>query len=310
MATTWQIQAQLAAFIRSAMFAMDLPGPNAIVGYTGQIQIFNDYPTSPELDQLLTTGSVAIAVTSMGDSVSTKRFPVVDKTMTVPASPVTALISGTTITLSGFPTPPLNLAIVVNGDRAFTQQVVMGDTLTALAGRFAADMTAFGATAIGPVISFTSPSVTEVEVRSGVYVSTRREIGRQRSHFRVTIWCQDEDVRNGAVYVVRGALDDLRRFVDLDNWGVNISAGREVSLTDALRIGWSRTEILYPVEFGVTIGGEAPTVMFVTLAQAFVDPGTSQPVVPDHDLPAVIMPQGPATEIDVQLATGGFLLGG
>lgn len=308
MATALQIQAQIASFIRSAMFAIGLPGPNAIVGYTGQVSVFNDYPTSPELDQIITTGGAAIAVTSMGDSVGTKRFPVVDRTMTVPVSPVTSVISGTTITLSGSPTPPLNLAIVINGDRAFTQQVVMGDTLTAIAGRFVSDMSAYGATDIGPVISF-GPSVTEVEVRAGVYVTTRREIGRQRSHFRVTVWCQDEDVRNGAVYVVRGALDDLRRFTDLDNWGVNIGCGREVALTDALRIGWSRSEILYPVEFGVTLGGQAPEVMFVTLAQSTLSEGGAPPNTPP-DGPPIVMPQGPATALDIELSVNGYLIGG
>jgi hypothetical protein len=233
---------------------------------TGQPSIANaackiarGWPVPAQLDSDLAAGKINITVYTLPNEQKTTRYPQDWKTLNIPVSKLNIAVSETTITLSGTPSSPLNVAALVNG-KSYVYPVQPGDSLgsisTALAALINADTPASSS---GPVIMI--PAAYRLKARVGVIGTVIRELKRQKRGFQIICWCPSPSSRD----VVAPAIDAGLAAIDYlslpDGTAGRLLYERSPVVDRSEREGLYRRDLFYSVEYGTTQTQDAAQIV-------------------------------------------------
>jgi hypothetical protein len=258
MAELADIRLALANIISAAVYPNGTGAASVISGLTGKCAVYQNDPKPEDIDTRLLSGDVLIAVVDTAAGRSTARYFFYETVTTPPAPTLAWTVSGNTATLTGTVSVPQNLAIQA-GASWVSYAVQSADTLDSIAASVAALIP--GATVSGATI--TLPAAYIAQARVAAAGTSSREVGRQVTHFRVSIWAGTEALRSAATNVVRGALEGLTRFTLPDGTFAAIEPGYELPVYDPLKLGVSRTNINYPVEFATVTQQQVMQIMLI-----------------------------------------------
>jgi hypothetical protein len=260
MADTADVRQAIAALIEAAVYPNGTSSPTAIAGVTGLVAVYPSDIKPRDIDIRLARGDLLVGIMEWGDGRSTKRFPVRNDTINTPAPTLGWQINaaGTSATLFGTVTVPQNIALIIDG-APYVYSVQTGDTLTAAVAALAALIPDCGVS--GPTISLLG--IHSLIGRVGVVSSTLREVGRQLSRYVVSVWSATDAIRANAARLIRGALDDQRRVLLSDGSAAWIGQAYEMPVYDPKKLGISRSNICYAVEYASTVAGTAPTAIAI-----------------------------------------------
>lgn len=258
MAELADVRLAMANLIEAAVYPGGTAAPSIISGLAGKCAIYQNDPKPADIDTRIAAGDVLVSVVDTVPGRATARYFFFDQEVAAPVPTLFWTALENTVTLSGTISGPQNLAI--KADDAWVSYAVQpGDTLDSIAGSIAALIP--GAFASGPVIML--PETYSIQARVGAFGTSAREIGRQSTHFRVSVWAQTDALRSAAVNVVRGVLEGLLRFSLPDGTVAAIEPGYELPVYDPLKLGVSRTNISYPVEFATVSQRQVPQVLLL-----------------------------------------------
>lgn len=272
MAESADIRLALADLIGTAVYPNGTSSASTIAGMTGKAAIYQSDIKPGDIDQRVPAGDVLIGVMEYGDGRSTKRFPPVDLVTTTPATTLSWTVSpgdsntAPSATLGGTISTSQNIGLIVDG-AAFVYAIQSGDTLDSAAAALAAKIELVRSASVSDA-TISIPGSHSITGRVGVVADTLREVGRQMSRYLVSVWAAKDAIRQAAVTVVRAVLDDARRIVLPDNSVAWIGNAYEVPVYEPKKLGISRTNICYAVEYGSYLAG--------TAAQAIAIGGTVQ----------------------------------
>lgn len=198
----------------------------------------------------LAAGTINVSVYPMANEQRTTRYPRTYETLTVPTVNLTLTASGTTITVGGTSSSPLNAAAVVN-NRGYVYAVQANDTLDDIATGLAALINAdTPATSSGPVI--TIPAATKLAARAGGVGTVIRETKRQKRGFQLTFWCPTPALRDDVVPPVDQMLADIDYLTLPDGSAGRLLYERTIVSDRVEREGLYRRDLIYSVEYGTT----------------------------------------------------------
>lgn len=200
MADVTDVQNALAALINAAIY------PSGVVAgsRTGhRTRIYPGWPMSAKLDKDLKDHMVNVSIFAGKSERNTTRYPREMRPISKPTSQLSASISGDIITLTGTPTAPGALTVVVDGT-PFSVGIQPSDTLATLAA------------SMGQVINQTRPALSSgatLAIQSAATLMVKRsadgvlgqELRRQERHFTISVWAFSPESRS-----------DTAKLVDLD----------------------------------------------------------------------------------------------
>jgi hypothetical protein len=264
MADSRDVRTVIAGLIGAAIYPAAIAPANSIPGFTGGVAIFPSDIKPADIDTRVGNGDILIGVIEFGDARSTKRFPPVDRVVFTPAATLawTQAVSGATVTLtlSGAVSSPQNVAVIINGSSDIGHGVQLTDTLAIIVSALAASGTALALPGVTFSASGAALSITGAHLivgRVGVIVQTVREVGRQVSHYVVSVWAQTDALAAATTRVVRSALDDQRRMVMPDYSGAWIGDAYEMPVYEPKKLGLTRVNVRYAVEYASTVQSTA-----------------------------------------------------
>ena len=180
----------------------------------------------------------------------TTRYPNDWQVKSIPTPALTLTTSGTTITVGGTVSSPLNAAALVNGT-AYVYAVQANDTLNSIATALAALINVnTPASSTGPVI--TIPAAKQLVARVGAVGTAIRETKRQKRGFQITCWCPTPALRDLVVPPIDKALADIEFLSLPDGSGGRLLYERSPVSDRVEREGLYRRDLFYSVEYPTT----------------------------------------------------------
>ncbi len=244
MAELFEIEQVLTCVIAQTVY----PNGTAAASATGTpTRIYRGWPQPASLDNDLSAGTVNISV-----------FPMdVERNLTkngldwieVPQPPVylTLTVDGSTVTVGGRVTCPLNAAILVNGV-AYVYPLQAIDTLSSVATALAVLIGT--ASSSGPVV--TIPGGGEIEAGTGTVGNTIQEVRRQIKSFRISIWCPKPSIRDTMAQVVDAALAAMDYITLPDGTAGRLRYVSTHSDDSGQKVMRYRRDFVYTVEYSTT----------------------------------------------------------
>jgi hypothetical protein len=247
MADIADVENTLVTTITQAVYPNGTGNPSII---NARCNIYRGWPIPANLDADLAAGTVNISVYPMAVEQRTTRYPRTWQTLSTPTPALTLTISGTTITVGGTPSSPLNAAAIVNGS-GFVYAVQPTDTLNSIATGLAALINAFTpASSAGAVI--TVAAAKEIQTAVGGIGSVIRETKRQKRSFQISFWCPNPTLRDAIVPPVDQALADIDWLTLPDGSSGRLLYERTIVSDRVERAGLYRRDLIYSVEYGTT----------------------------------------------------------
>jgi hypothetical protein len=253
MADLSDVQSALAQLAQAALYpdgVRTFTQPSPVAG--APVIIYPGWPDPATLDRDLAAGKVHVSIFTRPEERNTTRFPTQWQELSNPMPSASAIVAGSTVTFAGSVVPPLNFAVIVNGN-AYLYAAQAGDDLTrvcnALLGEIDNDIP--GTKASGASITL-GPSAHQIQARVGAVGQSIKEVRRQERLFQLSVWANTPALRSG----VAGALDvylaGLERFVLPDQSLARLIYKGSPVLDDAQKENVYRRDLLYTVEYATT----------------------------------------------------------
>jgi hypothetical protein len=243
--------------------------------------IYRGWPEQARLDADLALGRAHVTVFSEpGMTQVVSRYPVSFEEVLPHAAPTVAwTVSGATATLTGSPSTPQNIGIVVDG-AGFACAIVPGDTLGSAVVRLTA-LIAATRTATSAGTAITIPNAHAIAARVGTWGTSTAEVRRVKQGMRISVWTASPAARDalaGAIDVgIAGMLDPVSGVPTQD---LALPDGTEAYLTyrttyvtDQPSRGrlWRR-DICLMVEYPTMATISSPEMIIPTLSTIVDDP--------------------------------------
>jgi hypothetical protein len=213
-------------------------------------RIYRGWPIPANLDADLNAGRINISVYPQPTEQRTTRHPRDWQPLPVTPPTLTLTAAGTTITVGGTPSTPVNAAALVNG-KGYVYAVQPGDVLATIATGLAALINAdTPASSSGPVI--TVPGAHQIAARVGTVGTLIRETKRQKRSFQITCWSPTPALRDAIVPPIDQALADIDYLSLADGTGGRLLYERSIVSDRVERAGLYRRDLIYSVEYGTT----------------------------------------------------------
>lgn len=190
MADVEDIMAVLASVVTGALYP-EGTGSGPVTGF--ETHVFPGWPVPSALDTAIAALKVQVSVYVDAQEAATTRYLPEWRELSREVSSLVVVVSGSTITLSGIPSPG-SIGIRVGRTLDFMYPVQLNDTLSSAAAGLAALISAtVPATSAGPVItvSTTLPMVALASVPGRM----AREVARQARDFMISVWAPTPDAR-------------------------------------------------------------------------------------------------------------------
>ncbi|MGU3387274.1 hypothetical protein ACLBYG_22380 [Methylobacterium sp. D53M] len=257
-------------------------GTTSVLG-TMAVKVKPGWPLAGDLDKEVGGVKDVISLMDRGVYVSVFAPPNLERSTTralptwlevgPPTYPLALAVSGQSVTITGAPAVPQNLALIVN-DTAVLATVQAADTLASLAQRLASAAQARGlaATASGNVVTF--PGTGAITARVGSVRTLAKEVERTQRQIMTTIWAPTPTLRSAAGKVVRARLADTadlpgchNRFLPLcDGSAAWIVYDHTNDWDQDQRAGLYRRDICHWFEFGQYVTTEASEVILAEVS--------------------------------------------
>ena len=256
MADQSDVENVLVTTVAQAMYPYGIGSPSVL---DAACKIYRGWPSRNNLDADLKEKKINITVIPTDNERNTTRYLLEFKQ---PASPPAALqiaTAATTITLTGTPKTPLNVAALVNG-KGFVYPVQRGNSLNDIASGLATLINAFiPASSSGAVI--TVSGAHSLQARVGEVKKIVQEIKRQQRSFRVILWCADPATRDAVAQIVDPALSQLS-FINLpDGMTGRVRYEKSATLDNQQKENLYRRDLIYSVEYATTVGDNAAEIV-------------------------------------------------
>jgi hypothetical protein len=259
MADIADVRNAMVAIAGAAVYPNGSLYPSAIAA-AGPIMTVPAYPQPSDLAGTFMSpiseggqNGVVVAIYDSGPARDTTRFFPETHVGALPSPTLSWTVSGNTATLSGDPTVPQNLCLL-DGHTDYVRAVLPTDTLAGIATAMAAMIP--GASSTGPAVTTTNLKAARV----GVVAPTTKEVGRQVSMLRVSVYAATDAIRSSVVQTIKPVLDDQTRMTLADGSIAWIRPGTEISAWPTTKLGLAQSILTYLVEY--------PTVRLGTAAQA------------------------------------------
>ena len=244
MADLSQIETALVSTITQVVYPSGTGNPS-IAG--APCKIYRGWPIPANLDRDLAAGAINISVYPLDNEQKVTRFPREWQAVSIPTPSLTLTTSGTTVTVGGTPSSPLNAAVGVDGS-SYLYAVQPHDTTTSIATGLASLIP--GASNSGPVV--TIPNAYSLSAFVGGFGTVVRETKRQKRGLQVAFWCPDPTARDQVVPPVDAALADVD-YLNLPDGTVARLIYERTRVSDRVeREGLYRRDLMYSAEYATT----------------------------------------------------------
>jgi len=267
MADLSDVEKAIATIVSAALYPNGTSQPSAI-GVACTVErgwpIAADASVAGSIDNVIGAGNVLVTVFPLaGMERNTTRFPTDINTLNIPASTVTATVSGQNVTFGGTVAIAQNIGITL-GDYQPTQKTYVyaastSDTQTTIAAGLAAVLVAAGITATSSGAVMTLPATAIATPIVGVTGTTWQEVKRQERAISVILWCPTPALRDLASPIVDIALAQNEHLALPDGSSGRMAYQRTMVFDDRQTVGYYRRDLIYMVEY--------PTVVLGTAAQ-------------------------------------------
>lgn len=277
MADASDVTNALAALVSQSIYPNGLGQPSVI---GTPVTVYPGWPDSATLDKDMQglnkkptpSGRLHVSVYPKNDEAPVSTWPVawVPQTYSVPSIAFT--INGNTVTLSGAPATPQNVALLVgNGNAAapVTYALQPGDTLTSIATALAAQIQ--GATSSGAVITLpaATPAQSAVAGGSGTVMAT---LSRQKRSWMISVWANDWASRDALGKPLDLALRQVPFLLLPDTTSARLIYQASPYSDTRTSVQIYRRDFIYTATFDTTIA--APATQIVT-AEMQIAPGVT-----------------------------------
>jgi hypothetical protein len=267
MADCSDIEQTLVTTIAQTLYPNGTGNPSIV---TVPCKIYRGWPVPANLDTDLKAG--VINPQNNGQNVTRYTTDWLELPVATPA--LTLTVSGTTVTVGGTPSSPLNAAVLVNR-KGYIHAVQPSDTLTTVATALAALINVdTPAASSGAVI--TIPAAKQLVARVGAVGNVIQEVAREKRGFQITFWCPNPSLRDAIAPPVQVALSSLTFLALPDGTGGRIRYVNGTSSDQVEKSGLYRRDLFYSVEFGTTITQSSAQI----IAEIFNITGALDPANP------------------------------
>jgi hypothetical protein len=223
-------------------------------------RIYRGQPTNATLAIDRTTGTVDVSVCPLANATkNTTRWGVQIANLSCAPS-LTVTVSGNSATFFGIAASGDIAGVLVN-QQAYTYQAQAGDAAGLVAAALAdAIRTSTICWLVGSTI--TVPGAVHFTARSVSGVSTLEECCRQEQRFQVAIWAPTPFVRDLVAKAIIGSLAQISFLSLADGTGGRLRYHSTANHDGDQAASIYRRDLNYDVEYGTTIAGINPTMLF------------------------------------------------
>ncbi|QEL18719.1 hypothetical protein [Limnoglobus roseus] len=247
MADLSDVENALVAAVTQAIYPTGTGNPSVA---NADCRVYRGWPIPASLDTDLAAGKINVTVFPLDPEQKMTRYTKDWQLQTLPTPALTLTASGTTITVGGTSSSPLNAAALVNR-KGYVYAVQPGDTPSSIATALAALINAdTPATSVGAVV--TIPAAKQLAARVGAVGTVIRETKRQKRTFQITFWCPNPTLRDAIVAPVDAALAGMERLSLPDGTGGRLLYERSRVSDRVERAVLYRRDLFYSVEYATT----------------------------------------------------------
>lgn len=279
MADISDVESALVTLAAAALYPNGTSQPSAV---TAPCRVFRGWPDSATLTADLQAGKVNVSVYPSDVFQNITRYNQSYQVASLPATTVTATVSGQTVTIGGTIFSPQNVAVLVNG-KSVVYPVQANDTLNAIATGLATLLSTAGipATSTGAVVTVPSALGGQFVARVGMIATLIRETERQKRNIVVTVWAPTPALRDSVAKVLVPMFAALNRLSMPDG----SAAIRRIAYDhskDLPKEFLYRRDVAYAIEFGTTDTMSAAQVLVERL-QIKGGNDTNNPIISQRD---------------------------
>lgn len=250
------VEQALATLIAVALYP-EGPGGASAVG--AMCRVYRGWPVVAALEADLAAGNVHVTVQPVAGSIrNTTRYSL-EWQGRIPAATMWAEVAGELVGFVGTAAVGQVAGVAVDG-RTYAYRVRAGDT-AALVAAVLAGLVRANRPAVLRGATILLPGGRGIVARVVVDGQGGREVRRQQSVFRVTLWCPDAGTRDRVAAFVDLALADVA-FLDVGGWGCRVRLSGESSTDEASAGRAWRRDLLYMVEYPTVSEGSLPAMLF------------------------------------------------
>ncbi len=250
------VEEALAAAMAGALYPLGADRASAV---RNVCRIYRGWPTAAALEADLDAGVAHVTVQPVAGSWrDTTRFAA-EWQGAVPASTLTVAVSGEAVSFSGAAAVGQVAGVLVDG-ASYAYRVRAGDSLGVVAAVLA-QLVRVERPAVLQGDGFLLPGGLGIVARVVVDGFGGTELRRQRTGFRVGVWCGDPGVRDRVAACVDLALAEVQ-FLDVGGWGCWVQALGGSVVDDGSAAGVWRRELMYSVEYPTVLVGSLPSMLF------------------------------------------------
>ena len=252
------VEQALAALLAGAFYPSG-PQDRSVLGMA--CRIYRGWPVVASLMEDLAAGVVHVTVQPVAGAVrDSSRYPQ-EWIGSVPAATLNAIVDGETASFRGEGAVGQVAGVLVDG-LGYAYRVRQGDTAGLVAAMLA------------EMVRKVRPAVLQgatISLAGGQGLAARvvmdgvggRELRRQQSGFRITLWCPDPRTRDQAAALADLALAGVA-FLDVGGWGCRLRVSGGSSTDEDSAGGVWRSDLLYSVEYPTVAEEVLPAMLFGT----------------------------------------------
>lgn len=262
MADLIDVQNALVTLIAQAIYPDSINGSSA-VGVP--CMIYPGWPNSIALDADLKLGKCHVSVFPTAQERITTRYSTAAQQVSINAPTLTATVVSQTITITGTPSAPQNIAIIINR-KAYCYTIQITDTLTSIATALAALIAVdiVGTTsALGVVTVGATGRIAAARV--GTMGMVADEYRRQERVFQMTIWANTPANRDALTGMVDVALTQTNFLTLSDGFAARLTYKGSHVIDSLQKANLYRRDLLYAVEYATTSLQTATAITVETL---------------------------------------------
>jgi len=248
------------ALVEATGLALYPAGPAAASVTGAGIRIYRGWPSTGALDADLGAGIVNVSVFAVADDTRITTRWGVQETVTPVIPSLTVSVTGTLVAFGGVATAGQLAGILADG-AAYSYRTQAGDSPSLVAA------------VLGDAIRADRPCLTAgstVNIQGAAKVVGRvvadaavlSEWGRQEQGFRISVWAPDPATRDLVSGTLARGLAQTA-FLDLaDGTAGRLRYRRTASHDDDQAARLYRRDLVFDVDYGTTIPGTAPSMLF------------------------------------------------
>jgi hypothetical protein len=222
------------------------------------VRVFPGWPLPDQLQKDMLAGIAQVSVFPLDIE---SRVPHNQDWAEIPRSEATVSVSvtGDTLTLSGTPSYPLNVGLIVD-KVGYVYPLQSSDGLSTVAESLAM-LVAADRTATSSGASVTVPNALELDGRVGQLGTTVRELKRQKRVFQTTVWAPTPGARDKLSEAIDAAFARRSDITLPDGLSGLLQYDRSPQTDELSKLEMFRRDIRYSVEWATTESLDAPAIM-------------------------------------------------